>query len=271
MTTAPAGSVAPVNTVAPAISGTVQQGQTLTTTTGSWSPAPSSYGYQWQRSTDGGSTWSAIVNATDQTYTVAAGDLNDDLRVVVTANDAWGSTTLASALVGPVASGAPVNTVYPTISGTAQQGQALTAAPGTWSPSAGTYSYQWQSSTDGGSTWTTSPARRAPTYSVVGGDLGADVRVIVTGQNAFGSSNATAAMVGPVSSGHAGQHDAALGVRHPQPGPGAERHLDVESGRRTTPTSGSSRRTAAPPGRTSAAPPAPPTRWAQATSAIASG
>ena len=38
----------PVNAVAPAISGTPQQGQMLTVSNGSWTNSPSSYGYQWQ-------------------------------------------------------------------------------------------------------------------------------------------------------------------------------------------------------------------------------
>ncbi|HEX5224270.1 MAG TPA: hypothetical protein VFW29_03975, partial [Solirubrobacteraceae bacterium] len=39
----------PANTVAPSISGSAQQGQTLTTTNGSWSGEPTSYSYSWQR------------------------------------------------------------------------------------------------------------------------------------------------------------------------------------------------------------------------------
>lgn len=45
-----AGSFSPpVNTVAPVVSGTAQQGQTLSATQGTWSPAGDSYTYQWQR------------------------------------------------------------------------------------------------------------------------------------------------------------------------------------------------------------------------------
>lgn len=39
----------PANTVAPVVSGTTQEGQTLTVTPGTWSPAATSYTYQWQR------------------------------------------------------------------------------------------------------------------------------------------------------------------------------------------------------------------------------
>src|SRR5436190_20043591 len=39
---------------------------------------------------------------------------------------------------------APSNTSLPSISGTAQQDQTLTASPGVWSGSGATYAYQWQ-------------------------------------------------------------------------------------------------------------------------------
>ena len=39
--------VVPVNTVLPAITGTVRAGETLTCGTGTWTESPSSYAYQW--------------------------------------------------------------------------------------------------------------------------------------------------------------------------------------------------------------------------------
>ena len=58
-----------------------------------------------------------------------------------------------SAPVGPIASGAPVNTARPVISGTPRRGQVLTVSS-VWSPTGTSYTYQWQRSTDG-VTWTT--------------------------------------------------------------------------------------------------------------------
>jgi hypothetical protein len=46
----PSGSP-PVNTVAPAVTGTATQGQTLTTDNGTWTNTPTGYTYQWQRYT----------------------------------------------------------------------------------------------------------------------------------------------------------------------------------------------------------------------------
>lgn len=43
------GIGAPVNTVAPVVSGTALTGQTLSVTNGTWVNTPTSYSYQWQR------------------------------------------------------------------------------------------------------------------------------------------------------------------------------------------------------------------------------
>ena len=51
---------APVNTAPPAISGTAQQGDTLTTTNGTWSSSPTGYSYQWQDCNSSGGSCSNI-------------------------------------------------------------------------------------------------------------------------------------------------------------------------------------------------------------------
>ena len=82
----------PVNTVAPVVSGTATFGQTLSTTTGTWTGTPASftYAYQWQR---GGSN---IGSATASTYTLVSGDVGFTIRCVVTATNAAGSTSANS-------------------------------------------------------------------------------------------------------------------------------------------------------------------------------
>ncbi|MGH2916717.1 MAG: hypothetical protein ACRDMX_17200, partial [Solirubrobacteraceae bacterium] len=197
-TTSAVTNVAPGNTVAPSISGTVSQGETLTASTGSWSPTPTSYAYQWETSTDGGSAWSSIAGATASSYEIATGDLGNDLRVVVTATDAYGSTAQASATAGPVASGKPVATTTPRISGHADQGQVLSVIS-TWNPAGTSYAYQWQSSSDGGSTWTDIAGATGSTYTPVAQDVGDDLQVTVTAANTYGSAAATSAVLGPIA------------------------------------------------------------------------
>ena len=192
----------PANTAPPKVSGTADQGQTLTASTGTWSPAATAYAYQWQRSTDGGNTWADIAGATGATYSLGAGDGNADERVVVTASNSSGQASATSASVGPVTSEAPVNVTAPSVTGTTTQGQSLATDPGTWSPAATAYSYQWQRSMDG-TTWSDIAGATSATYLLGTADIGAQVRVLVTASNQYGTSTgATAASaVGPVVSG----------------------------------------------------------------------
>jgi hypothetical protein len=95
---------APVNTVAPAITGTLIEGQTLTASTGTWtgSPAPT-YTYQWQADTGGNGTFANIGGATNSTYLLTSGEVGDDVRVVVTATNASGAVSANSAETATIA------------------------------------------------------------------------------------------------------------------------------------------------------------------------
>jgi hypothetical protein len=101
-----------------------------------------------------------------------------------------------SGTTNPVGS-APVNSGYPTISGSAGQGQTLTASPGTWSGNpAPTYSYQWSRCT--GTTCTAIPSATATTYKLQSVDVGATLKVTVTAANSAGSASATSAATATV-------------------------------------------------------------------------
>ena len=88
----------PVNTSPPIISGTPQDGQTLTASTGSWSGTqPITYGFQWQRCDSGGANCVVIAGATGPTYLATSVDVGRTLRVVVTATNSAGSAGATSA------------------------------------------------------------------------------------------------------------------------------------------------------------------------------
>jgi hypothetical protein len=93
---APAPPAAPANTVLPSITGTTTQGQTLTTSNGSWSGSPTGFGYQWRDCNTSGASCTNITGATSSTYTLTATDVGDTLRAVVTATNAGGSTAATS-------------------------------------------------------------------------------------------------------------------------------------------------------------------------------
>jgi hypothetical protein len=77
---------APVNDIAPVVSGLLTTGSTLSCTTGNWSGAPTiTYAYQWRR---GGVD---IGGATSSTYVLVVADMYNNIDCLVTATNAFGS------------------------------------------------------------------------------------------------------------------------------------------------------------------------------------
>ena len=190
---APAPS-APTNTAAPAVSGTAQQGRTLSTTTGSWSNSPASYTYAWDNCDTSGNSCVPIGGATSSTYTLGSGDVGHTMRSVVKAANSAGTGTSQSSATSVIAAApanGPSNTSVPTISGSAQQGQVLTASNGTWSNGPSSYGYAWQDCDTSGSGCTTISGATASTYTLAASDVGDTIRVVVTASNAAGSGSAT--------------------------------------------------------------------------------
>lgn len=103
---------------------------------------------------------------------------------------------LVVALAAGVARGSataspPANESPPTISGTPQQDQTLTASLGTWSgDSPITYSFQWQRCDSAGATCGSIAGATASTRQVGSGDVGGTLRVVVTATNPSGVGSA---------------------------------------------------------------------------------
>ena len=98
-----------------------------------------------------------------------------------------------------LASGPPAVFVLPTVAGSPIEGRVLTAASGSWSPSATSVAYQWQRDT--GSGFATIAGATSTTYILLGTDVDASFRVHVVATNAHGSAQADSAAVGPVIEG----------------------------------------------------------------------
>jgi predicted actin-binding protein len=102
---ASAAQYVPANSAPPTISGTPQEGSTLTTSTGQWSStSASAYSFQWQRCDSASANCADIVGATSQSYVVQTADVGKTLRSVVTASNADGVSKANSAPTSVVTS-----------------------------------------------------------------------------------------------------------------------------------------------------------------------
>jgi hypothetical protein len=97
-------SAAPVNTIAPRITGIAQRLGRLTVKVGSWIPAAAIYRYQWQRCSSARGRCVSIRGATGSSYSPQLADLGLMLEVQVVAVNAHGRDPASSGRVGPVKS-----------------------------------------------------------------------------------------------------------------------------------------------------------------------
>jgi hypothetical protein len=172
--------MAPTNSVAPAITGTAQVGQTLSCSQGTWTGTSLVYSYQWKR---GGSN---IAGATSSTYVVVVADVGATLTCAVTADHLGSQFTVTSAATAAVTDtpAIPVNTVRPSVSGTKAEGQTLTCSQGTWTGTpTPSYTYQWR--LDG----VDIAGATANTRIVDAGDLAGALNCRVTATNSAGSAS----------------------------------------------------------------------------------
>jgi hypothetical protein len=149
-------------------------------------------GYQWQESTNGGTTWNNIATATGSTYTIPAVTIvqnNYQYRCLVTGQ--CNTTTSAAVIL-------TVNTV-PAI--TQQPSNAAVCAGNSVSFTAaasGTGAgYQWQVSTNGGATWNNIPSATAATYTFLTAlaDNNNQYRCVATGSCSPGAISTAATLI----------------------------------------------------------------------------
>ena len=180
-------TIAPTNTALPTISGTTATGAILTANNGTWAgfPAPT-FTYNWQRSTNGGVSYSNL-GVTTQTYTLVSGDEGNLVRVQVTATNGISPNATANSAGLSIPTGGiqrPENTVAPAITGNPYIGQVLTCSTGTWNGSPTSYDYQWKRGT-------TNIGTNSNTYTLVSADVDSLISCVVTATNAGGSEPAT--------------------------------------------------------------------------------
>jgi hypothetical protein len=125
---------APTNTSAPVVSGTTRNGETLTTTNGTWSASPTSYSYQWKRASTSGGSYSDISLATSNSYKLTDADVGKFIKASVIATNSIGASTaelsaatsqISDVPAAPTTTSAPTTTAAPKITAA----PATTAAP----------------------------------------------------------------------------------------------------------------------------------------------
>jgi len=152
----------------PTLSTPVRVGQSVTASTGTWSPVPEEFSYQWR--IDG----APVPGGTGPSFLPEPGDLGKSLTVSVTGSRT-GYTTATATSSGDVVTAGALSAGSPSVSGTAKVGETLTAVPGTWGPVPVELAYQWRA--DG------SPVAGATSssFAVPAGVVGKKISVAVTG------------------------------------------------------------------------------------------
>lgn len=207
----------------PTISGTPQEGQTLTANNGQWLYADGrgcgpecGYTYQWQRCNAGGGSCGNIADATSRTYVLTTADAGNRVLVVniltkqdcdaLNQNCRTVSSSQNSALT-PIVSGrsvaTPTSTAAPVISGEPSEREVLTATDGAWTgPAPITTARQWLRCDVAGNGCLAIQGATAPTYTVTVADVGFTLRVSVSATNpggTAGSLSAPTAVVTPLT------------------------------------------------------------------------
>ncbi|MFB9576697.1 hypothetical protein [Streptomyces yanii] len=177
----------PANTAAPTIAGTVRVGTGLVARTGTWTPTPTSYTYQWRL--DG----VAIPGATASSYVPTASQLGKKLSVAVTAHLTRAPSRTATSAATTVALGvAPKATTPPALGATPRVGTRVYAKAGVWTPTPTSYTYQWR--LDGVAIAGATASSYVPTASQLGKKLSVTVKANRTG-HASGAAGTTAIAV----------------------------------------------------------------------------
>ena len=180
-------------TGAPSITGTAQVGETLTASTSGIADANSlsnaAFNYQWVA--NDGTSDTDITDATGATYTLAAADQSKTVKVRVSFTDDAGSDESLTSAATATVDAAPNSpaTGAPTITGTAQVGETLTADTSGIADEDGltnvSYGYQWVAN-DGTSDTDIADAT-GTTHTLAAADEGKTIRVKVSFTDDAGS------------------------------------------------------------------------------------
>ncbi|MCE5195861.1 MAG: hypothetical protein LLG09_01840 [Negativicutes bacterium] len=174
---------------------------TYTVTAGTVTPAGATVSYQWQRSTNSGSTYSDILGATSASYTLVAADNNLTntiyIRVAVTGILPYTGTVLSNYIVPKANTGGitAITAIADSI-GLTEVFQSLTA--GTVTPYGATVTYQWYRCDTASGTYAVVNGATSKTYNILGIDKGYFFKVEATGSGSY-SGTVWSRYAGPIT------------------------------------------------------------------------
>ena len=149
----------PTITKQPADVTVAEGGNAVFESTASGTPKPT---VQWERSTNGGSTWSPLSGATSTTLTITGVNfISDGFKYRAVFKNSAGTATSNAATLHVLR--APVITQQPSSQAVAEGEPASFSAAASGKPSP---TVQWELSTDGGATWTEVPGATSTTLAI---------------------------------------------------------------------------------------------------------
>ena len=194
-------SKSPENSVSPLVTGPTAEGQTLSATSGTWTPAGAmAYSYKWERCVQ--IECLSDVRRTSRerpthTCRLQAGDVGEEglRRGEGHATDGGRADDWAFSAQPWARSrwAKPVNLTAPVLSGTPAVGSTVSVTNGTWSGSPTSYAYEWWRcipSGGGGCTPSKIAGAASNTYVLTSAELTGTVYVKVTATNGGGSDSA---------------------------------------------------------------------------------
>jgi hypothetical protein len=187
--------VAPALTLQPASASVTVGAAVSFSAAASGSPAP---GVQWQLSTNGGGSWSAVPAATSGTYALTA-QLGESgyLYRAVFANAAGTAASNPATLTVSAPVQAPVVSTQPTSQSVVTGSSATFTATASGSPPP---TEQWQVSSDGGSTWAAIAGATSASYTIASATQdGLKYRAVFTNASGTVTTNVATLGVGSAS------------------------------------------------------------------------
>lgn len=184
---APAAPPAPTP---PIVTGSAVDGQTLSSTEGTWAEPNSglTFTYRWWRcNADQVYDCSQVSGATGSTLLLTPSEVNFKIKVVVTADNGEGTAEQTSALTGPVNALAPASQGTPTITGELTNGSTVTADRGPWTGTPViTFEYQWYRCNADGAACALIDGASSSTYTITGAEVGGTLMYGIAGSNQGG-------------------------------------------------------------------------------------